>query len=108
MATHGGRATARIHTVLTAALAVMAGLALTACSGGGSGNGATGAAPPTGRAATGESTPAESKSAGTTGPGTPSGRAGGPATVEAAFTGAVAGHFDNPTKGPKYACGTPT
>src|SRR5436190_17191402 len=100
MATRGRPATVRVPTVLAAALAVMAGLALTACSGGGSGNGA---APTTGRA-TGGSTPAESKSAGTTS----SGPAGGPATVDAAFTGAVAGHFDNPTKGPKYACGTPT
>jgi hypothetical protein len=33
---------------------------------------------------------------------------GGPAQVDVTFSGAVAGHFDDPVKGPKYACGTPT
>jgi hypothetical protein len=37
-----------------------------------------------------------------------SGSAGGPAQVDITFSGAVTGHLDNPVKGPKYACGTPT
>lgn len=107
MATREHSMNDRIPAVLAAAFALVVGLALAGCSGGVSGRGANGAASPAGRAASG-STPARSESGGTTVPGTSSGRSGGPATVDATFTGAVAGHFDNPTKGPKYACGTPT
>jgi hypothetical protein len=36
------------------------------------------------------------------------GAPGGPAQVDLTFSGAAAGHLDNPVKGPKYECGTPT
>lgn len=34
--------------------------------------------------------------------------ASGPAQADFTFSGSVSGHLDNPVKGPKYACGTPT
>ena len=37
-----------------------------------------------------------------------SGAPGGPAQVDLTFSGAAVGHLDNPVKGPKYECGTPT
>ena len=43
-----------------------------------------------------------------TNPASASGSAGGPAQVDITFSGAITGHLDNPVKGPKYACGTPT
>jgi len=33
---------------------------------------------------------------------------GGAATVDATLSGPVAGHFDQPVKGARYACGTPS
>jgi hypothetical protein len=58
------------------------------------------------------SAPASSSAASTavssSAPASASGGGGGPAQVDVTFSGALSGHFDNPVKGPKYACGTPT
>jgi hypothetical protein len=53
---------------------------------------------------TAQATEAAPSSPATSAPGAP----GGPAQVDLTFSGAVAGHLDNPVQGPKYACGTPS
>jgi hypothetical protein len=99
--------------VVAAVTVVVAG-----CSSGHStGSASTGSAS-TGSASTGSASPsasatspAPSATSASSGPATSSpgaaGAAGGPANVDVTFSGAVTGHFDNPVRGPKYACGTP-
>lgn len=89
----------RVRPILVAlAVALAAGPALAGCGGG---SASAGSAPATG-ATTGTTTGTAPSTAAARGGGD-----GGPATVEATLSGPVAGRFDQPVKGPRYACGTP-
>jgi hypothetical protein len=79
------------------ALALAAGPALAGCGGSAS----SGAGPATGSTTAAAATGAAPSNAAAKGGGT------GPATVDATLSGPVAGRFDQPVKGPRYACGTP-
>jgi len=83
-------------TLVALALALAAGPALAGCGGGS----ASAGAPPAAPATTGAAPSAASTGAAADG--------GGAATVEATLSGPVAGHFDQPVKGARYACGTPS
>ena len=79
-------------TLVALALALAAGPTLAGC-----GDSASSAAAPS----------AAAPSAATTTGAAPT-NGGGAATVDATLSGPVAGHFDQPVKGARYACGTPS
>lgn len=90
-------------TLVTLALALAAVPALAGC-GGSASSGAASSAAASSPAAPSAAAPA---AAGDTTTGAAA-DGGGAATVEATLSGPVAGHFDQPVKGARYACGTPS